>query len=218
MAARAVRFSRRLRWRGTAPAFAHFRFQPVYNIPIPRAQEILREERVVHTAEHVASVLFYLGLPVREIPRAELAAPKPVASPPYAVIHPFASASAKTWPTANFVALSAWIRECRRLEPVILAGPQDDVAPFAGFRCESGRPLGEVKRLIRDASLFVGNDSGPAHIAAAFDVPLVVLFGPSDPTIWAPWKATRAEVIVSQGVLDSITLAAVQQAVERVSR
>ncbi len=52
--------------------FGHFRYRLVYNVRIPRAQEILGEERTVHTAEHLASAMFYLGAPGREIPRARL--------------------------------------------------------------------------------------------------------------------------------------------------
>ena len=44
--------------------------------------------------------------------------------------------------------------------------------------------------------LFVGNDSGPAHMAAAFGVPVVVIFGASDPAIWGPWR-TASEVVTS---------------------
>ncbi|MGA9624967.1 MAG: hypothetical protein WBQ65_10885, partial [Bryobacteraceae bacterium] len=52
--------------------FGHFRYQAVYNVRIPRAQEILGVERKVHTAEHLASAVFYLGAPITEIPRAKL--------------------------------------------------------------------------------------------------------------------------------------------------
>ena len=48
--------------------FRHFRGAALYNIKIPRAQEILGEERVVHTAEHLASAMFFLGAPTQEIP------------------------------------------------------------------------------------------------------------------------------------------------------
>jgi hypothetical protein len=41
--------------------FQHFRAQWAYNLSIPRAQEILGEERAVHTAEHLASAMFWLG-------------------------------------------------------------------------------------------------------------------------------------------------------------
>ena len=53
-------------------AFHHFRPAFAYNLRIPRAQEILGEERTVHTAEHAASAIFWLGVPKQEIPRASL--------------------------------------------------------------------------------------------------------------------------------------------------
>jgi ADP-heptose:LPS heptosyltransferase len=54
--------------------------------------------------------------------------------------------------------------------------------------------IGELVALIADAQLFVGNDSGPAHIAAAVKTPLVVLFGPASSQRWRPWRAP-AEVV-----------------------
>jgi len=63
------------------------------------------------------------------------------------------------------------------------------------------------------ASLFIGNDSGPAHIAAAFGVPVVVVFGPSNPVTWAPWR-TEARVLTSQGNIDKITIDDVMAAAE----
>ncbi len=98
--------------------------------------------------------------------------------PPYAVIHPFASRPDKTWPAERFVEVA---RKLSGLEPVFLAGPGDDTAPFESFRVLKNEPLARVKSLMSGASLFIGNDSGPAHIAAAFGVPVVVLFGSSDP-------------------------------------
>jgi heptosyltransferase-3 len=44
----------------------------MYNVRIPRAQDILGVDRHVHTAEHLASAMFYLGVPRCEIPRARL--------------------------------------------------------------------------------------------------------------------------------------------------
>jgi len=48
----------------------------VYNTPIPTAQETLGVSRRVHTAEHAASAMFYLGVPIGEIPRAKIPAPE----------------------------------------------------------------------------------------------------------------------------------------------
>ena len=49
--------------------------------------------------------------------------------------------------------------------------------------------IGELVALVADAGLFVGNDSGPAHIAAAVKTPHVVLFGPASSVRWRPWRA-----------------------------
>ena len=54
--------------------FGHHRHSWIYSHKIPRAQEILGEDRPVHTAEHLASAMFWLGVPRREIPRARLIA------------------------------------------------------------------------------------------------------------------------------------------------
>ena len=66
---------------------------------------------------------------------------------------------------------------------------------------------------MRDAAFFAGNDSGPAHVAAAFGVPQVVFFGPSDATTWGPWQ-TPAEVLKTDGPIGSISVEQAIRAVE----
>ena len=195
--------------------FAHHRGAFVYNLPIPRAQEILGDERPVHTAEHLASAMFYLGCPLQEIPRARLyAAGTPVDSPPYAIFHPIATMQYKTWPAERFVKVARHVRDARGLEPVFIGGASDDLAAFREFRVVAGKPLGEVMSLIGGAKLFFGNDSGPAHIAAAFDVPLVVLFGrPEHRITWAPWRASYSGTLVDARGISAIDVA---QAIESV--
>jgi ADP-heptose:LPS heptosyltransferase len=90
------------------------------------------------------------------------------------------------------------------MEPVFIAGPGEDLAPFHPHRTIAGAPLSEIKRLIANASLFVGNDSGPAHIAAAFGLPVIVLFGPSAVDTWRPWK-TPAETLAAPDISDIST-------------
>ncbi|HTW64402.1 MAG TPA: glycosyltransferase family 9 protein [Bryobacteraceae bacterium] len=168
--------------------FGHFRFQPMYNIRIPRAQEILQVDRKVHTAEHLASAMFYLGVPRTEIPRARLFAAPDVRNGPYAVLHPFASAPDKTWPAERFLAIAAHLETSLGIEPVFIAGPNDALAAFSRYACLQGAPLDQVKSLLAGAALFVGNDSGPAHMAAAFARPVAVIFGSSDLDNWRPWR------------------------------
>jgi ADP-heptose:LPS heptosyltransferase len=184
--------------------FAHFRYQPVYNVRIPRAQEILGVERKVHTAEHLASAVFYLGAPICDIPRAKLALGGTdafVCQPggAFAILHPFATTPGKTWPAAGFLAVAHHLTQSG-LEPVFIGAGGDDFSPFRAFRTISGAPLSEIKSLLAAASLYVGNDSGPAHMAAALGVPSVVVFGASDPAIWGPWRSVSEVVVAPCGV------------------
>jgi heptosyltransferase III len=189
--------------------FGHFRNQKLYNLHIPRAQEILNVERIVHTAEHMASALFWLGAARMEIPRARIHVPLIPAEKPYAVIHAFASAANKAWPAKRFLEVA---RSLQHLEPIFIGGPGDDLSKFGKFRTQMNPSLKDTLSLIQSASLFIGNDSGPAHIAAAFNIPVVVLFGESDPLIWAPWRA-HAQTLVANGAMDRIATADVLVAI-----
>jgi lipopolysaccharide heptosyltransferase III len=198
---------------GLRAAFAHFRFAPIYNVRIPRAQAILNVDRTVHTTEHLASAMFFLGVPQREIPRAMLFATPKTRSCPYAVLHPLASAPEKTWASSNFLAVAEHIQRNLGLEPIFIAGPGESLVAFDRYTCISGASLEEVKSLLAGAGLFVGNDSGPAHMAAAFGLPVVALFGASEPAIWHPWQ-TASAVMTSNGGINSIQVSQVVEAIE----
>jgi len=196
--------------------FGHHRGAALYNVRIPRAQEILDVERTVHTAEHLASAMFHLGCPLQEIPRARLFAELRPDAGRYAVLHPAAALPYKTWRAEGFLEVADYIQRTFSIEPVFIGGPADDMTPFHQYRSLVGAPLGRVKSLLAAASLFVGNDSGPAHIAAAFDVPLVVLFARLDhQLVWAPWRASASRTLVSpqgiSGIRTADVIAAVSQ-------
>jgi ADP-heptose:LPS heptosyltransferase len=114
-------------------------------------------------------------------------------------VHPFATAAGKTWGAGGFLAVAQHLKQSG-LQPVFIGGTTDDFSPFRAFRGISGAPLSEIKSLIAGASLYVGNDSGPAHMAAALGVPAVVIFTASDPAIWGPWRTTSEVVIAPAGV------------------
>jgi len=195
--------------------FGHFRYPWIYNVRIPRAQEILGVERQVHTAEHLASAVFYLGAPREEIPRASLFAETAKTSGrPYAVLHPKAARPDKTWPAERFSEVARYLEGAWELEPVFIGGPSEDLSAFRGWRAVAGAPLGEIKSLIAGASLFVGNDSGPAHMAAAFGIPVVVIFGSSDPVVWAPWR-TPAEIVMAPEGIAAVSVTEIRDALER---
>ena len=99
------------------------------------------------------------------------------------------------------------------IEPVFLAGPGDDASPFEPHKVFQGT-LKNAKGLLSKASVFVGNDSGPAHMAAAFGVASVVLFSSSNPAIWGPWR-TESEIVTAPNGLDKVSVSRVIAALER---
>jgi heptosyltransferase III len=190
--------------------FAHHVHAWLYNARIPRAQAILGEERTVHTAEHLASAMFWLGVPRTEIPRASLYAERADRSRPYAVIHALASAPEKMWPGSHFLTVARHLQRDCGLAPVFIGGPHEDLSAFAEFETKTVS-LAQTMSLLAGATCFVGNDSGPAHMAAAFGLPVVVLYGSSDPVVWAPWR-TRARTFTSPGGLAQIPVEKVTKA------
>ena len=189
-----------------------------YNVKLPTAQITMGLNRRVHTAEHMASAMFALGVPLKDVPGARLPV-DPTRSPlapecRYAVIHPLAATAEKTWPSGNFVLLAQFLSRNANLEPVFIGAPGDDLRAFDSWNCIRTPGIAELSRLVRKASVFIGNDSGPAHVAAAFGVPEVVLFGPSDAEIWHPWR-TRHEVLQATPI-SSIGVEESFRAVEKV--
>jgi heptosyltransferase III len=98
----------------------------------------------------------------------------------FAVIHPFSGSPRKNWPLENFGQLA---RRLKMAMPVFWCyGPNDPPGEEA-VRIEN---LYELACWLAKASLFVGNDSGITHLAAAVGTPVLALFGPTDPAVWAP--------------------------------
>jgi ADP-heptose:LPS heptosyltransferase len=196
-------------WRA---GFSHHSTTLAYNVKIPRAQRILGVNRTVHTAEHLASAFFALGVPLQPIPRAQLFASDSPLKGKYAVLHPFASAPEKQWPAERFCELARYL-QLWNITPVFLAGQHDDTAPFRAHQIVQGT-LNEAKAVLSKATVFIGNDSGPAHMAAAFGIRSVVLFSTSNPAIWAPWR-TESEVIVAPDGMGRVSVSRVVAALER---
>ncbi|MFQ5663639.1 MAG: glycosyltransferase family 9 protein [Terriglobia bacterium] len=133
----------------------------------------------------------------------------------YAVIHPVANFSTKEWPFERYAALAHLLEEEHGLVPVFICGRGEELKLAAVARAYGKAPapislpskqrtaglvrlesltLPELVALIEGGVLFIGNDSGPAHIAAALGRPVVVLYGSSDSTVWRPWRTPHAVV------------------------
>jgi heptosyltransferase-3 len=111
------------------------------------------------------------------------------------VLHPGSGA-----PNKNWLGFGPVIRYWRRHHAdaiVVVRGPAEIQAPprrEPGVTIIDGLTLPQVAALLENARLYLGNDSGISHLAAAVGAAGVVLFGPSDPVVWAP-RSTRLRVV-----------------------
>jgi heptosyltransferase-2 len=120
-----------------------------------------------------------------------------------AVFHIGASKAPRAWHAERFGEVAQALYEAKGLRPVLVGTPQD--APFhAAFKnvCREAVDLAgktslkTMAAVIERARLFVGNDSGPMHVAAALGTPVVAVFGPGAPHKTAPFlSADRCRVI-----------------------
>ncbi|MFQ5952353.1 MAG: glycosyltransferase family 9 protein [Candidatus Omnitrophota bacterium] len=112
----------------------------------------------------------------------------------FAVLHPGTKWPPKRWPEENFAGLVKMLFDRKNIIPVLVGSPGDinmlkRIQEKSGVKESVLAPnlgLGALASVIDKASVFIGNDSGPSHIAAAMNTPLVVLFGPTDPEASAP--------------------------------
>ena len=98
----------------------------------------------------------------------------------FAVIHPFSGSPRKNWPLERFRQLARGLE--RKMPVHWCAGPEDPPLPDA-HRFDD---LYELACWLAQASLYIGNDSGITHLAAAVGTPVLAIFGPTDPAVWAP--------------------------------
>ena len=131
------------------------------------------------------------------IPRIELPATEPKSS---ILLHPFSGSSRKNWPLRNYRDLAA-----RLPEPVEWAVNASGIYLF--------EDLGDLAGSLNGTRLFVGNDSGITHLAAALGVPTLALFGPTDPARWAP-RGPNVTVLHSDP-LENLTVDQVRETANR---
>jgi heptosyltransferase I len=124
----------------------------------------------------------------------------------FAILNPGAGWGAKRWPAERYGEIARGLAE-RGLQSIINYGPgeeelgRESEAASGGTACAMNCSLTELIALTRRARLFVGGDTGPLHLAAALRIPVVGIYGPTDPARTGPY-GTRSMVLRS---LESIT-------------
>lgn len=172
-----------------------------------------------HSAEQQLALLGFVGIPVEDRPPSRL----PIAAEalrsieqrlansglrdphsPFALLHPSTAFITKQWPAENFARLAEHLAE-KGLSIVAVAS-KSERAVLEELVARSRVPvttfddlsLPEITALASRAKLFVGNDSGIAHIAAAVGTPTLVIFGSSNRDHWRPWGDAPSEIVFEE--------------------
>ncbi len=137
------------------------------------------------------------------------------------VVHPGSGSPAKNWPIARYVEIIRRLRE-KGMEVAAVIGEADvdEAAVLARELPElpvlDELSLVELAATLAECGAYLGNDSGITHLAAAAGLPVVALFGPSDPDIWAPRGRGGVKVLrAPEGELERLSVSAVWDAMER---
>ena len=177
---------------------------------------LLWGQQKTHSVEQQLALLGWTGVPVSDRPPTRLGlspaaigvvnqqlAAAALTDRKIALIHPAAAFATKRWATENFARIAEFVAE-QGFAPVAIAAPHEaeilneltNEASVSVISLELSLP--EVTALAARSQLFVGNDSGIAHIAAAVGTPSVVIFGSSNIAHWRPWHRAAAEVVYEE--------------------
>ena len=113
-------------------------------------------------------------------------------------IHPFSGSAKKNWLLERYQLLARWLETTGRPVQFVVAPHQR----FPGAKVVDD--LKDLAALLAGGSLYIGNDTGITHLAAAAGANTLALFGPTDPTIWAP-RGDRVRLLSSND-LDQLSV------------
>ena len=196
---------------------ATYQYSRLYTDLAPSSSSLWKREQT-HSVEQQLALLGWTGVPVSDRPPTQLAVVANAAASianrlraagwdettQLALIHPAAAFATKQWAAEKFAQVVDYLAT-RGFAVVAITTPAETQV-VNELKASSSSPmitfgdlsLPEVTALASRASVFVGNDSGIAHIAAAVGLPSVVIFGSSNIAHWSPWATAPAEVVVEE--------------------
>lgn len=147
-----------------------------------------------HAIDQLGTPLGELGLELGER-TAYLRAPTAIARADCFALHPGSGSPSKNWPAANWRRLAEEILTFYPQTKLSIIGGEADreaLEAFADLRGNGrveflvNRPLNDLAASMHGTGFYVGHDTGISHLAASLGIPALLLFGPTDPAVWAP--------------------------------
>ena len=195
---------------------ASYQYNFLYTHLAPSPLEFWQTEHA-HSAEQQLALLGFVGVPVEDKPKSRLVVSwknaeemdlflhvHGVDDEELALIHPAAGFEEKQWSIEKFAKIIDYLA-ARKIFSVAVAAPEEKLiieelsrktsTVFHGF---TDLTLPEITALASRAKIFIGNDSGIAHIAAAVNTPTVVIFGSSNVNHWRPWTNAPNEIVYAE--------------------
>jgi len=200
-----------------------FRDQPMSWLLRERAPapEVILGRTRIHSVEQQLALLRFTGVPIPPQPVLSIAISSEAAASArskliaagltaasltagrFAIVAPGAAFESKRWGAPHFASAIDHLDSRWQLESIVIAGPgqqqlASEVASLSHSnpRVLSNVSLAELEAVIGNfGRVFVGNDSGPMHIAAALGCPVLAIFGSSNPDVWHPWTRNVYRVI-----------------------
>jgi heptosyltransferase-2 len=132
-------------------------------------------------------------------------------------IHPGSGSSRKNWPIDAWADLGRTLAAHHPQTEIVLVGGEADEAQLdALMKAEAWRgvpvrvarnlPLPQLAAVLEQCAFFIGHDSGISHLAAAVGTPSLLLFGPTDPQVWAPANAHVHVLAAPEGDLSQLAV------------
>ncbi len=219
--------------------FGHYRYGFLYDhLSIPALD--FWKSADLHSAEQQLALIGWTGVPVSDHPKTSLTVSAAAdltiierlknagvsRGAALALFHPAAAFSSKQWAAEKFARVAEYLSA--KGFAVVAVAAADEEGVLRALR-EAARELAnvsistfsdlslpEITALAARSSLFVGNDSGIAHIAAAVGTRCVVIFGSSNIVHWRPYTGAPNEVVSSPKGIEDISVGSVIEAVEKI--
>lgn len=179
-----------------------------------------------HAIDQLARPLAGLGLPlVQRAVRLNFDTPGPEQT--LLALHPGSGSPAKNWPAAHWQELTQLLLdENPDLHVALIFGEADTAAaealtrlePSPRLTCWRNLPLEELARRLTGCRAYLGHDTGISHLAAAVGLPGLLLFGPTDPGVWAPPHDGIRVLRAPDDRMESITVTAAHAAARSLLR
>jgi heptosyltransferase-2 len=176
-----------------------------------------------HAIDQLAAPLATLGIPLagRSV---RLAVASAAEARTTLALHPGSGSLAKNWPTNCWRELAERLLEAQPEIRIAIVGGEADAAALQSMRSLTAKarvsfwenlPMDTLASRLAGSALYAGHDTGISHLAAAAGTPCLLLFGPTDPGVWAPPHEYVRVLRAPDGNLPELPVATVLAALTR---